>query len=983
MNDSDQSRDPVERLAEDFVARCRQGEHPTVAEYAEAYPSWAEQIRQVFPTLLALEELKSDHQFCAGLTGQRAAEFEHPPERLGDFRILRTIGRGGMGVVYEAEQESLGRRVAIKVLAPSYASSSHALRRFRREAQAAARLHHTNIVSVFGVGTHEDKHFYVMQYIEGRSLDRVVAELSTRSLGDPAEGRKECEEHRCAGPERGRSGAAVARAMLRGRFEPVSPQPASAASQTDRKPEGDSREAMSGSTPSRSFSAQPGHGEALDTSDSLCGIGTRGTAYWRSVAGIGTQVAAALHYAHHQGILHRDVKPGNLILDEKGVAWITDFGLAKFVDQEDLTHPGDVVGTLRYMAPEQLEGKTSVRTDVYSLGLTLYELLTLRPAFDETIQHRLLRQVSGEAPPRPRAVNPGIPRDLETIVLKALAREPAHRYPTAGELADDLQRFLEDRPIRARRTSALEQGWRWCRRNPVMALLAATTLISLLAGAIGSSAGYMREASLRSQAELENRRAEANLAIAAEAFEDVFSRVSGTPLTHTFEETGGDVWGADVALPVVGRKDAVVLEGLLKYYDRFAEANRDNTRWQDQSGRAFRRVGDIQQRLGRFHEAEEAYGRAIEIYQRLARQTPEQVECVVELATVHNQLGNMALAADRFDEAFRHYAHSREILRDRPPAATSQPGRFQLAQAYRAAGLASLLQQIQSSSPESPATHAPDADACLLESLAILSELVAETPSRGEYRHALAECYGHLWGVCRFGQRAGEAAEARDKAITILEELIAEYPENPQYRQTLAWTCAVTSGFPLADQPGQTVASLEKALTLMGEVSPPHTEMPDYRRTLAYIYQGLAEAYFESGQDDRMEVSLEKSTELLEALNEEFPEIPHYRTGLGRSYYLRAVVEDGRGEPKLARQLLQQVIDLARTIDPQAASRSPPIGLLARTYWGLADIETRLGETALAAEAAAKARELFELDRIRPFKPPIGTRRDPWAQAPE
>ena len=178
MNDSDETRNPVERLAEEFVERCRRGEHPSVSEYAEAYPAWAGQIRDVFPALVALEDLKWDRQACAGLSAGRAATYEKPPERLGDFRIIRTIGRGGMGVVYEAEQESLGRRVAIKVLAESYAASPRALQRFHREARAAARLHHTNIVSVFGVGEREGWHFYVMQYVEGRSLDRVVRDLS-------------------------------------------------------------------------------------------------------------------------------------------------------------------------------------------------------------------------------------------------------------------------------------------------------------------------------------------------------------------------------------------------------------------------------------------------------------------------------------------------------------------------------------------------------------------------------------------------------------------------------------------------------------------------------------------------------------------------------------------------------------------------------------------------------------------------------------
>ena len=180
---------------------------------------------------------------------------------------------------------------------------------------------------------------------------------------------------------------------------------------------------------------------------------SRPATYWQSVARIGVQVAEALEYAHKQGILHRDIKPSNLLLDTRGTVWVTDFGLAKADDQQDLTHTGDILGTLRYMPPEAFEGKYDARGDIYSLGLTLYELLAFRPAFDEKDRGRLIRQVTHEEPPRLRRLNAEVPRDLETIVHKAIERDPGHRYATAGELAADLQRFLDDEPIQARRPS--------------------------------------------------------------------------------------------------------------------------------------------------------------------------------------------------------------------------------------------------------------------------------------------------------------------------------------------------------------------------------------------------------------------------------------------------------------------------------------------------------------------------------------------------
>src|SRR5213080_4600593 len=195
------------------------------------------------------------------------------------------------------------------------------------------------------------------------------------------------------------------------------------------------------------------------------------------------QVADALAHAASQGILHRDVKPSNLLLDDTGNVWVTDFGLAKAAgDSDDLTHTGDVLGTLRYMAPERFNGQGDLRSDVYSLGLTLYELLTLRPAFDESDRNRLVKQVMHDEPVRPRKLNKGVPRDLETVVLRAIARDPAHRYQIPADMAEDLKRFVEYRPVRARRISEAEKLWRWCRRNKGLA--ASLSAIALLTVAV-------------------------------------------------------------------------------------------------------------------------------------------------------------------------------------------------------------------------------------------------------------------------------------------------------------------------------------------------------------------------------------------------------------------------------------------------------------------------------------------------------------------
>ena len=201
--------------------------------------------------------------------------------------------------------------------------------------------------------------------------------------------------------------------------------------------------------------------------------------YWQCVARVGLQVAKALEYAHEQGILHRDIKPANLLLDHHGTVWVTDFGLAKVSQEDNLTQTGDIVGTLRYMAPEAFRGKYEIRSDIHGLGLTLYEMISLRPAFDAVDRSTLMKQVSSGEIPRLRTVKSNVPRDLETIVMKSLEHESIHRYTSAQQMAEDLQSFLDDKPIRARRTSTIERAWRWSRRNPALAA-SLTALAGLL-----------------------------------------------------------------------------------------------------------------------------------------------------------------------------------------------------------------------------------------------------------------------------------------------------------------------------------------------------------------------------------------------------------------------------------------------------------------------------------------------------------------------
>jgi predicted Ser/Thr protein kinase len=306
------------------------------------------------------------------------------PGQLGDFRLLREIGRGGMGVVYEAEQVSLGRRVAVKILRFAAVSDPEALDRFRREAETVARLHHTNIVPIFFVGIEGDVHYFAMQFIEGRSLADVLA----------------------------------------ARTSPVD---------------------------------------------------ARTVAWW------GLQTAEALVHAHQRHVIHRDIKPSNLLLDTEDRLWLTDFGLAKRLDDVTLSMTGALLGTPRYMSPEQASAarqRTDHRTDLYSLGATLYEAATGQPVFSATTPHEVIQQILHQEPTPPRRVRPDLPRDLETVLLKCLAKQPEQRYADAESLADDLRAILDGRPVRARRASLWERTSKWARRQRRSLQLAAGSAVA-------------------------------------------------------------------------------------------------------------------------------------------------------------------------------------------------------------------------------------------------------------------------------------------------------------------------------------------------------------------------------------------------------------------------------------------------------------------------------------------------------------------------
>jgi serine/threonine protein kinase len=697
-----------ERRLHQALAACLEaaeaGGGPALGQALARYPEFAAELAEFFAGREQLERLATPLREVAD--GDPAGE--RGPARLGEYRILREVGRGGMGVVYEAVQESLGRHVALKVLPTHALLSAEQRERFRREARAAALLHHSNIVPVFGVGQDCGVHFYAMQFIHGQSLDRVLREL---------------RQHGAATADPGRTETVV----------PDQPDPASVLSadlaerlRTNWLPEevpapGPAAPRAGGDTP-RSGLTGPDRG------------GGPGE-YFRAVARVGVQVADALAYAHKQGILHRDIKPGNLLLDAQGTVWVTDFGLAKAEGSSELTGAGDIVGTLRYLPPERFDGVSDPRGDIYGLGVTLYELLTLRPAFDEPDRARLIERVTHGRPPPPRQIDGRIPRDLETIVLKALARDPAERYPTAGALAEDLRRFLLDRPIRARRAGPAERAWRWCRRNPVVA--------GLLAMAVALAAGLgvlslllwdrqQQTAAALKQADDQRREADRGRQIAEANFHRACALLHNAPL-----------------------------KAQLTWLERQEVSRQARTRTQE---------------------------KALAFFQGLLTEPGQDPGDRLLAAQVHIELGDTYVFLWRRPEGAQEYQKAIDLLRQLVGDFPEEAGfRASLAQCFKELGWCK----------QDPA-HPEEGEDEFAQAIALYQGLRGEFRDVPWYRLQLADCWSDLGEWRRRTGQFAQGEEALRQAAALHEQLYADFPDGKEVPgrlagslNDLAWVLAV------------------------------------------------------------------------------------------------------------------------------------------------------------------------------------------------
>ena len=582
------------RLLDEYLAEVETGFAPDIDRLLAGHPHLAAPLRRYLDSLNFLHRATS---LAAGPAQSARLEPALPTERLlGDYRLLREIGRGGMGVVYEAWQVSLDRRVALKVLPFAAVLDAKYIARFQNEVRAAAQLQHPHIVPVFGVGCDRGVHYYSMQFIDGQPLDQVIREL--RSVNAPA--------------------------------MDVTPR------EKDSSPE------MKLPSPAASTHRQ----STIRTATSR--------AYLRSTVQLAVQAAEALHHSHEFGIVHRDIKPSNLLVDRQGQLWITDFGLARVQASADLTATGDVIGTLRYMSPEQAAGRHAMvdqRADIYALGATLYELLTLRAAFPGDDRQVLLRQIEHQEPPSPRRLNPSIPVDLETILLKAMSKQREQRYSSAQEFARDLQRFLGGHPTLARRPSYLDRSAKWIARHRRVAVATAGfLLVALLASSTAAIVVAQKE------------RATAAALLRAETHLATAKRV--------VDRFGAEMSDRLADIPAATAVRGEMLEESLRFYEELASyAEADPSLKLDAATAAFKAAA-VAEKTGRLERAAELYWLARQRFTSLAETEPEARDAalvcerrLILLGVIgQNNAGRELLQKGFVSEAAENFAAARETL---------------------------------------------------------------------------------------------------------------------------------------------------------------------------------------------------------------------------------------------------------------------------------------------------------------------------------
>jgi serine/threonine protein kinase len=878
-----------------------------VESLIEKHPAFSGQLRDMLPVMRAMADVGISLSGSETAGSSAPAPAQPAPRELGDFRIIREIGRGGMGVVYEAEQILLGRRVALKILPFAAVLDDKQIQRFKNEARAAATLDHPGIVPVHSVGCERGVHYYAMQFIEGQSLAEVVEGIrNSDGQGQRAE----------SGEQKAKGEGAPSDYEFR--------------------------------IPNSEFQIDTAR-DALSTQRE-----SDAPAFFRRVTEIGVQVAEALEHAHARGVVHRDIKPGNLLLDFKGRVWITDFGLARIETDAAITATGDLLGTLRYMCPERALGKHQIvdeRADVYSLGATLYELMTLRPVFAARDRQELLDQIAHQEPTSPRRLNRAVPAELETIVLKAIEKRPEDRYASAQLLADDLQRLLDNKPIHARRPTTLERATKWSRRHKPLVRFAVTLLLLMTIGLAASTFFIAREKGRTSAAlataESEREHAQAMSREARRAVDEMYSEVAQR-------------WLRDQ--PHMTAVQEEFLRKALSFYQRFAAQGNGDPAVLAKTAEAHKRIGDIQNRLGQYAQAEVAYRQAIAIIEQLQAEGElriELAEALRGLGLAQHKLSDSAAAEKSFRRAIS--------LRDELALADSED----LAYPRFSNEVRGLL-----GAALADANRDEVAEVELRKATAGAEQLADEHPDVDYLRGDLSRSLASLAEFVSPRDGAAEAEKLYRRAIALAEEMTQAHGQYRQYRFMLAGYCHnLALGLRKQERHDETAALLTRAVELAAQLTRDFPDVPAYGNVNAAALNELALSHLHAGNADEAAMALRQSHDILEKLVERLPEVAEYRTTLANVLTNQADQLRAAQDYTAAQKAYQDAVEILETlvVDDQGGADTRRLlahnlAMLAWCYCGGPDAKDddppqalRLAERAIALHAKQQ-------------------REDPWAR---
>jgi serine/threonine protein kinase/tetratricopeptide (TPR) repeat protein len=820
----------VVRALQEYRAARQAGMLPDRGEVLARFPHAAAELSACLDALDFVQAAAPQLQAAPPHVVEHAGLSAEAP--LGDYRLVREIGRGGMGVVYEAVQLSLGRRVAVKVLPFASALDARHLQRFRAEAQAAALLHHQGIVPVYAVGCERGVHYYAMQFIEGRTLAAVIQEM------------------------RQRAGLQEGAALLR---EQDSAPPGSAAA-----------------------TAPLGLLSTAGAGDSRTPYGT--------AAQLGLQAAEALEHAHRQGVVHRDIKPANLLVDGAGNVWITDFGLAQIHNDARLTLTGDLVGTLRYMSPEQALGRhylVDQRSDVYALGATVYELLTLVPAFPGQDRQDVLRRI-GEEEPRPlRRLNAAIPPELETIVLKAMAKDPEARYSSAQELADDLRRFLEDRPIKARRPSLVQRARMWSRRHRTVVVAGVVMLLFGVAG-LATSTLLIWQAKRETDEALKQARANFATALEQGRLAQEQRQRARRAVDEMYTKVAEKWLKSRAGLEPVQKE---LLLQALAYYQQFVQEPEGDAETRKATANAYFRVGEIHLKLGELDQALEAFRQASARSEKLVEESPDVAAYREQCAQGWDAQARALSRGGRDAEAERAWRKAQGLY-DGLVAENPTMRHYKGALAATQMNLGQLV---------AAEGRWQEAETTYRQNMALIAKLVEEAPPNANgYRINLGIGHLALAEALRALERPREAEQAVRHALDLYTVLAEQYPLAIRPRDGIATSHYYLANL-LADagQAREAEREYREAVHLAGKVAADAPEVVDYQIQLANYAGGFAQFLSENGR-------AAEGTQLLLDMKKQKPNDSHVLSALA---WFRAAdskpAADVRESVELARQAVQ------------------------------------------------------------------------------